>query len=265
MGTLGGRGGTSGIGMTSDRTRARMVERLRADGIRDEVVLSAMNAVPRHIFVDEALAIRAYDDSPLPIGHGQTISQPWVVARMTELARNGRELDGVLEIGTGCGYQTAVLAKLAKTVYTVERIVALVNKARRHLQSLKIRNVHLAHGDGTADLGEELAVDAIVVTAGATHVPTALIKYLKPGGRMVIPLASSEEGERGVQRLTVIEANGIGNPGTGVRCGKIRAAVARPRLNFRAGAKSLDRCAPHCRSSCRTLVIAPLPRSSPSR
>ncbi|MDQ2917728.1 MAG: protein-L-isoaspartate(D-aspartate) O-methyltransferase [Pseudomonadota bacterium] len=207
MATLGGgRRGTSGIGMTSDRTRARMVERLRADGIRDEVVLSAMNAIPRHIFVDEALAIRAYDDSPLPIGSGQTISQPWVVARMTELARNGRDLDGVLEIGTGCGYQAAVLARLAKTVYTVERIVALVNKARRHLQSLKIRNVRLAHGDGSADLGEDLEVDAIIVAAAATHVPTALLKYLKPGGRMVLPLASSEEGERGVQRLTVIDA-----------------------------------------------------------
>src|SRR5574338_876532 len=104
----GGRG-TSGIGMTSDRTRARMVERLRAEGIRDELVLSAMNAVPRHIFVDEALAIRAYDDVPLPIGHGQTISQPWIVARMSELARNGRNLRDVLEIGTGCGYQTAIL------------------------------------------------------------------------------------------------------------------------------------------------------------
>jgi protein-L-isoaspartate(D-aspartate) O-methyltransferase len=197
--------------MTSDRTRARMVERLRGEGIRDEVVLSAMNAVPRHIFVDEALAIRAYDDSPLPIGSGQTISQPWVVARMTELARNGRDLDGVLEIGTGCGYQTAVLARLAKTVYTVERIVALVNKARRHLQALKIRNVRLAHGDGSADLGEALAVDAIIIAAGATHVPTPLMRYLKPGGRMVLPLAKNGEGERGVQRLTVIEAtsNGI--------------------------------------------------------
>jgi protein-L-isoaspartate(D-aspartate) O-methyltransferase len=201
----GGRG-TSGSGMTSDRTRARMVERLRTEGIRDEVVLSAMNAIPRHIFVDEALAIRAYDDSPLPIGSGQTISQPWVVARMTELARNGRELDGVLEIGTGCGYQTAVLARLAKTVYTVERIIALVNKARRHLQALKIRNVRLAHGDGSADLGEALAVDAIIVAAGATHVPTALLRYLKPGGRMVLPLAKNDDGERGVQRLTVIEA-----------------------------------------------------------
>jgi len=191
--------------MTSDRTRARMVERLRADGIRDEAVLSAMNAIPRHIFVDEALAIRAYEDSPLPIGSGQTISQPWVVARMCELARNGRQLDDVLEIGTGCGYQTAVLARVAATVYTVERIVALVNKARRHLQALKIRNVRLAHGDGSADLGEALSVDAIVVAAGATQVPTPLLRYLKPGGRLVLPLAKSDDGERGVQRLTVIE------------------------------------------------------------
>ena len=191
--------------MTSDRTRARMVERLRGEGIRDEVVLSAMNAVPRHIFVDEALAIRAYEDSPLPIGSGQTISQPWIVARMCELARNGRNLHDVLEIGTGCGYQTAVLAQIAKTVYTVERIGALVNKARRHLQTLKIRNVRLAHGDGSSDLGEALSVDAIIVAAGATHVPTALLRYLKPGGRLVLPLAKNEDGERNAQRLTVIE------------------------------------------------------------
>ena len=204
MGTLGDR--HTGIGMTSDRTRTRMVERLRRDGIRDEVVLSAMNAVPRHIFVDEALAIRAYDDVPLPIGHGQTISQPWVVARMSELARNGRDLDAALEVGTGCGYQTAVLAQLAKTVYTVERIHALVNKARRNLQSLKIGNVRLKYGDGSADLKEDIAVDAIVITAGATHVPTVLLRYLTPGGRMVLPLAGSGDDERGVQRLTVIEA-----------------------------------------------------------
>jgi protein-L-isoaspartate(D-aspartate) O-methyltransferase len=207
---IAGNGTRNGIGMTSDRTRARMIERLRNDGIRDEVVLSAMNGVPRHIFVDEALAIRAYDDVPLPIGNGQTISQPWVVARMSELARNGRALDSVLEIGTGCGYQTAVLAHLATTVYTVERIAALVNKARRNLTSLKLRNVRLKHGDGSADLGEPLEVDAIVVTAGATHVPTPLLKYLKPGGRMVLPLAQGEGDERGVQRLTVIEATAAG-------------------------------------------------------
>jgi protein-L-isoaspartate(D-aspartate) O-methyltransferase len=203
MGTLDNR--HSGIGMTSDRTRARMIERLRADRIRDEIVLAAMNAVPRHIFVDEALAIRAYEDSPLPIGHGQTISQPWVVARMSELARNGRALGEVLEIGTGCGYQTAVLAQFAQKVFTVERIGALVAKARRNLTALKIRNVALMHGDGTADLHEELAVDAIVITAGATHVPQALLRFLKPGARMVLPLTHAAAGEPAVQRLTVIE------------------------------------------------------------
>jgi protein-L-isoaspartate(D-aspartate) O-methyltransferase len=196
----------SGIGMTSTRTRTRMVERMRADGIRDELVLEAMNAIPRHIFVDEALAIRAYEDTPLPIGSGQTISQPWVVARMTELARDGRALGRVLEIGTGCGYQTAVLAQIAGDVYTVERIGALLAKARRNLQSLKIRNVRLMHGDGTANLGEDLQFDAIVVTAGTTHVPTGLLQHLNPGGRMVLPLAQHGEHGDGVQRLTVISA-----------------------------------------------------------
>jgi protein-L-isoaspartate(D-aspartate) O-methyltransferase len=195
----------SGIGMTSARTRARMIERLRADGIRDEVVLAAMSAVPRHIFVDEALASRAYEDTPLPIGSGQTISQPFVVARMAELARNGRELKSVLEIGTGCGYQTAVLAQVAAEVYTVERVAALVAKARRNLQALKVKNVRLMHGDGSADLGETLEVDAIVVAAAATRIVTSLLRHLGPGGRMVLPL--EQEGERGerVQRLTVVE------------------------------------------------------------
>jgi protein-L-isoaspartate(D-aspartate) O-methyltransferase len=204
MATQGG--GHAGIGMTSTRTRERMIERLRADGIRDEVVLAAMNAVPRHIFVDEALAGRAYEDTPLPIGDGQTISQPWVVARMTELARNGGPLTRVLEIGTGCGYQTAVLAQIADEVYTVERIGTLVAKARRNLQALKVKNVRLMHGDGSADLGEDLEVDAIVVTAGATHVPAALLQYLTPGGRLVLPLAQADEQGDRVQRLTVIEA-----------------------------------------------------------
>jgi protein-L-isoaspartate(D-aspartate) O-methyltransferase len=195
----------AGIGMTSTRTRSRMVERLRADGIRDESVLDALNAIPRHIFVDEALAIRAYENTPLPIGSGQTISQPWVVARMTELARAGRSLERVLEIGTGCGYQTAVLAQIAGEVYTVERIGALVAKARRNLQALKVKNVRLMHGDGTADLGEDLQFDAIVVTAGTSRVPTGLLKYLKPLGRMVLPLAQHGDHGDGVQRLTVIE------------------------------------------------------------
>ena len=203
MAMAGGR--MSGIGMTSTRTRSRMIDRLRTEGIRDEVVLEALNAIPRHIFVDEALAIRAYEDTPLPIGSGQTISQPWVVARMTELARAGHALERVLEIGTGCGYQTAVLAHVAAEVYTVERINALVAKARRNLQSLKVKNVRLMHGDGTADLGEDLQFDAIVVTAGATHVPTGLLKYLKPGGRMVLPLTQHGEHGESVQRLTVIE------------------------------------------------------------
>lgn len=208
MGTLDEK--LSGIGMTSVRTRSRMVERLREQGIRDEVVLAAIAAVPRHIFVDEALAIRAYDDSPLPIGHGQTISQPWVVARMTELARRGSNLGSVLEIGTGCGYQTAVLAQIAGEVYTVERIGALVAKARHNLQSLKLKNVRLKHGDGSADLGEDIEVDAIIVTAGAALVPAALLKYLKPGGRMVLPLAQREAYGDAVQRLTVIEAASTG-------------------------------------------------------
>ena len=194
-----------GIGMTSARTRVRMVERLREQGIRDEAVLSAMTAVPRHIFVEEALAIRAYEDSPLPIGSGQTISQPYVVARMTELLRAGGKLQRVLEVGTGCGYQTAVLAHLADEVYTVERVATLVAKARRNLRALKLDNVRIKHGDGSMDLGEDLEIEGIMVTAAATQIPTALLRYLKTGGRMVLPLTGRDEDLRGVQRLTVID------------------------------------------------------------
>ena len=195
----------AGIGMTSARTRTRMIERLREQGIRDEVVIAAMAAVPRHIFVDEALASRAYDDSPLPIGAGQTISQPYVVARMTELLRAGGHLHRVLEIGTGCGYQTAVLAGIADEVYTVERITSLVAKARHNLRALKVDNVRIKHGDGSSDLGEELEVDGVIVTAAASWVPTALLRYLDIGGRMVLPLTVRDDDERGTQRLTVIE------------------------------------------------------------
>ena len=194
-----------GIGMTSARTRMRMVERLREQGIRDEAVLSAMTAVPRHIFVEEALAIRAYEDGPLPIGSGQTISQPYVVARMSELLRAGGKLQRVLEVGTGCGYQTAVLAHLADEVYTVERVATLVAKARRNLRALKLDNVRIKHGDGSADLGEDLEVDGIIVTAAATQIPVALLRYLKTGARMVLPLTNRDDDLRGVQRLTVID------------------------------------------------------------
>lgn len=193
-----------GIGMTSARTRTRMVERLREQGIKDEAVLAAMGSVPRHIFVEEALAIRAYEDSPLPIGAGQTISQPYVVARMTELLRAAGRLHRVLEVGTGCGYQTAVLALLADEVYTVERIGSLVAKARRNLRTLQLNNVRIKHGDGSTALGEDIAVDGIMVTAAAREVPTALLAHLDIGGRMVLPLAGRGDDDRGVQYLTVI-------------------------------------------------------------
>ena len=190
----------SGIGMTSQRTRMRMVERLRAQGIRDEAVLAVMGEVPRHIFVDEALASHAYEDMALPLGFGQTISSPHTVARMTELARAGRALGKVLEIGTGCGYQTAILGKLAKQVYSMERIAALLRKVRQHLREAGVSNVHLRHGDGHAGMPEIAPFDAIVMTAAAARAPDALLKQLQVGGRMILPMASSNE-----QHLYLIE------------------------------------------------------------
>jgi protein-L-isoaspartate(D-aspartate) O-methyltransferase len=191
-----------GIGMTSQRTRMRMVQRLREQGIRDEVVLNAMGEVPRHIFVDEALAHRAYEDIALPIGFGQTISNPWVVARMVELARNGGPLGKVLEIGTGCGYQAAVLSRLAKQVYSVERISQLLMRARLKLRELRITNVRVKHADGHLGLKDVAPYDAIVMAAAATHVPDALLAQLAPGGRLVMPLGSQE------QLLTLITREG---------------------------------------------------------
>lgn len=183
----------AGIGMTSQRTRERMVARLREQGIRDEVVLAAMNTVPRHIFVDEALSIRAYEDVSLPIGYGQTISQPYIVARMTEILRGGNALGKVLEIGTGCGYQTALLSHVAQEVYSVERISPLLMKARGHLRELRARNVKLKHADGAMGLAEVAPFDAIMVTAGATHIPEELLHQLAVGGRMVIPVGATEQ------------------------------------------------------------------------
>lgn len=179
--------------MTSQRTRDRMLSRLREQGIKDEVVLSAINSIPRHIFVDEALSIRAYEDVSLPIGFGQTISQPYIVARMSELLRNGKPLDKVLEIGTGCGYQTAVLSKLAKEVYSVERIRPLVMKARGHLRELKCINVKLAHADGNIGLTELAPFDGIMVTAAASHIPQELLNQLAVHGRLIIPVGTDEQ------------------------------------------------------------------------
>jgi protein-L-isoaspartate(D-aspartate) O-methyltransferase len=157
----------NGIGMTSQRTRARLIERLREQGIKDEAVLAAMFEVPRHLFVDEALASRAYDDVSLPINYNQTISQPYIVARMIEILRANAPLGRVLEIGTGCGYQAAVLAQLSGEVYTVERIKPLYERARRQLNGLKIRNVNVRYVDGTAGLPESAPFDGIIMSAAA--------------------------------------------------------------------------------------------------
>ncbi len=183
----------TGIGMTSLRTRDRMLTRLREQGIQDEVVLSAIGEIPRHIFVDEALSIRAYEDVSLPIGFGQTISQPYIVARMTEILRNGAQLNKVLEIGTGCGYQTAVLSKVAKEVLSLERIRPLVMKARSHLRTLKCTNIKLDHADGSVGLSEFAPFDGIIVTAAASHVPQELLAQLAVGGRMIIPIGTTTQ------------------------------------------------------------------------
>jgi protein-L-isoaspartate(D-aspartate) O-methyltransferase len=194
-----------GIGMTSQRTRMRMVERLRGQGIQDETVLAAMGEVPRHLFVDEALSSRAYEDMALPLGYGQTISSPHTVARMTELARNGRPLGKVLEIGTGCGYQSAVLGRVARQVYSMERLAALIRKARRNLREAGVTNIHLRHGDGHAGMPEVAPFDAIVMTAAAARAPDALLGQLGVGGRMILPIARSDQ-----QHLFIIERTGEG-------------------------------------------------------
>lgn len=191
--------------MTSLRTRERMLVRLREQGIKDEVVLSAISAIPRHIFVDEALSIRAYEDVSLPIGFGQTISQPYIVARMSEILRNGKTINKVLEIGTGCGYQTAVLSKLAKEVYSVERIRPLVMKARGHLRELKCVNVKLDHADGNMGLPQLAPFDAILVTAAASHIPQDLLDQLAIDGRLVIPVGTDEQILYLVERLSQLE------------------------------------------------------------
>jgi len=190
----------SGIGMTSARTRDRLVQRLREQGITNLAVLERIRNVPRHIFVDEALGSRAYEDTALPIGFGQTISQPYIVARMTEALLEAGPADHVLEVGTGSGYQTAVLAPLVGHVYTVERIEPLLARARERLKELGIRNVRFRHGDGCLGWKAHAPYDGILVAAAPLTVPESLIGQLKIGGRLIVPIGP--EGEQQLVRLT---------------------------------------------------------------
>jgi protein-L-isoaspartate(D-aspartate) O-methyltransferase len=193
----------SGIGMTSARTRERLVQRLQDQGIKDQRVLDRIRHVPRHLFMDEALASRAYEDTALPIGFGQTISQPYIVARMTEALLEAGATPKVLEIGTGCGYQTAILAPLVKEIYTIERISSLLGKARRTLRELKIRNVHCRHEDGSLGWPARAPYDGILLTAAPHEVPPALFDQLVVGGRLIAPVGP--DGRQELMRYTKME------------------------------------------------------------
>lgn len=181
-----------GIGMTSQRTRERLIERLREQGIQDPRVLNQIRNTPRHLFIEEALASRAYEDTALPIGNNQTISQPYIVARMTEILLAAGPLENVLEVGTGSGYQTAVLAPLVRRVYTVERIEALHLLARSRFRSLNMRNIRTRHVDGGMGWPEYAPFDGIIVTAAPEGIPRTLVSQLRVGGRMVLPIGDSK-------------------------------------------------------------------------
>src|SRR3954465_7687991 len=196
----------AGIGMTSARTRDRLVQRLREQGITNLTVLDRIRSVPRHLFVDEALASRAYEDTALPIGYSQTISQPYIVARMTEaLLEGGRKVGKVLEVGTGCGYQTAVLAPLVKKIYSIERIGPLSKRAKATLKELGVKNVMLKHGDGFAGWKSQKPFDGILVAAAPLAVPEALFAQLANHRRLIVPV-----GPEGAQQLVRFTRRGAG-------------------------------------------------------
>lgn len=194
-----------GVGMTSQRTRNRLVSALRERGIENEVLLNVINMTPRHLFIDEALAHRAYEDTSLPIGFNQTISRPYTVARMTEVLVAAGPLKRVLEIGTGSGYQTAILGQLVERVYTVERIQGLMERARGHLKLIGLRNIQFKYDDGNLGWPERGPFDGIIVTASPRHIPAELIAQLAPGGRMIIPIGSDKK-----QTLTLVESTADG-------------------------------------------------------
>lgn len=194
-----------GIGMTSRRTRERLAQRLRDQGIANEDVLNTLVDTPRHIFIDEALSHRAYEDTALPIGYNQTISQPYIVARMTELLLEAGTMDTVLEVGTGSGYQTAILAQLVDQVFSVERIRPLQEKARKRLQRLKLHNVMLRHTDGGMGWPDKAPFDGILVTAAPREVPAELLDQLSLGGRLVIPVGDEHQTLKRITRSSETE------------------------------------------------------------
>ncbi|MFA9273691.1 MAG: protein-L-isoaspartate(D-aspartate) O-methyltransferase [Candidatus Aquirickettsiella gammari] len=198
---------SSGVGMVSDKIRQAMVSRVAQQGVKDSLVLGALEAIPRHLFVESGLASQAYIDASLPIGHHQTISQPYIVARMTEILRNGKNLNKVLEIGTGCGYQAAVLSLVAQEVYSIERIKALHELAKVNLRPMRIANIRLHYGDGMLGLPQVAPFDGIILAAAGMEVPHALLEQLSIGGRLIAPVGGRHQVLQLIERLGQNEWN----------------------------------------------------------